>query len=60
MELRTNSTLLEALHRAATARKPTVDEVHKQRVSYIYGSIKESNGVTRARIEDVLAKQEGR
>ena len=59
MELKTDESLLQALHKAAE-RKQSPDDLHRQRVSYIFGSIKESSGVTRSRIEDVLAQQEGR
>jgi hypothetical protein len=57
--LKTERSLLGALHRAST-RTPTAEELRKQRVSFIMGSLKESSGVTRARVEQVLSEQEGR
>lgn len=59
MELKTKETLLSAL-RQASMRTPTAEELRKQRVSFIMGSLKESSGVTRARVEEVLAEHEGR
>ena len=35
-------------------------ELQRQRVSYILGILKDDSGITRARIEEVLAKQEGK
>jgi hypothetical protein len=58
-ELKTNESLLAALRRAST-RTPTAEEVEKQRISFIMGSVKKSSGVTRARIQEVLAQQEGK
>jgi len=58
-ELKTRESLLSAL-RVASERIPTADELRKQRVSFIIGSLKDGSPVTRARIEEVLAAQEGR
>ncbi|MFO1185934.1 MAG: hypothetical protein U1E56_14290 [Bauldia sp.] len=58
-DLKTKESLLTAL-RAAAERPPTGDELRKQRVSFILGSLKESSGVTRAKVEEVIAAQEGR
>jgi hypothetical protein len=57
--IETKKELLRALE-AASSRRLTADEVHKQRVSFIMGIFKETSGVTRARVESVLAEQEGR
>ena len=57
-ELKTNEALLRAL-KVASTRKPTAEELHRQRVSYIMGTLKETSGVTRDRVERVLAEQEG-
>ena len=57
--LRTDEKLLHAL-RASSTREMTPEELHKQQVSFIMGSIDEKSGVTRAQVEQVLAKQEGR
>lgn len=59
MDLRTKDSLLKAL-RLASSRMPTPDELHKQRVSFIVGTLKENSGVTRERVEQVLAEHEGR
>jgi hypothetical protein len=58
-QLKTKDSLLQAL-REASKRVLTAEELHKQRVSFIWGSLKDSSEVTRARIEQVLAQQEGR
>ncbi len=57
--LKTDAALLRALATAST-RKPSTDELHSQRVSYIMGLLKETSSVTRNQIELVLAEQEGR
>ena len=57
-ELKTDANLLRALQRAST-RKPTAEELRQQRVSFIMGLLKENSGVTRSRIQEVLAKQDG-
>jgi hypothetical protein len=59
IELKTQESLLRALKQAA-ARRLTAEELEKQRVSFIVGSLKESSAVTRARIREVLAQQEGK
>lgn len=57
-ELHTSKALLDAL-----SAKPTHDltaaELHRQRVSFILGSVDENSGITRDQVEDVLARQEG-
>lgn len=58
-ELKTRTALLAALQRAST-RELSERELHNQRVSFIMGSIKEKSGITRSRVEEVLAKQDGR
>jgi hypothetical protein len=57
-ELKTKPSLLEALHKASR-RDLTADEIRQQRVSFIMGSVK-SDEITRAKIQNVLDKQEGR
>lgn len=56
--VQTSADVLRALREAASYR-PTSEELHKQRVSYIYGILNYNSNVTRARIEEVLAEQEG-
>lgn len=58
-DLRTDKELLDAIS-AAARHKPTADELFRQRVSYIYGSLRNSSTVTREKITDVLAAHEGR
>lgn len=58
-ELKTRDDLLSALRQAST-RELSARELHNQRVSFILGSLKEESGITRSRVEEVLAKQDGR
>jgi hypothetical protein len=58
-ELKTDPSLLRALERAS-ARGPTAEEIAKQRVSFVMGSLKTSNGITRAEVQQILNQQEGR
>ncbi|GAJ94351.1 hypothetical protein [Rhizobium rhizogenes] len=58
-ELHTNAKLLEKL-RSSSNRKLTEDELYKQRVSFIMGSLSDSSTVTRAQVTEVLADFEGR
>jgi hypothetical protein len=58
-ELKTSELLLAALEEASK-RELTAEELNKQRVSFIMGSLKESSTVTRSRFEEVLAEQEGK
>lgn len=58
-ELRTRESLLKALEKAAS-RRLTPEEVEGQRVSFIMGSLKEESSVTRSRVREVLAEQQGR
>jgi hypothetical protein len=55
---KTSESLLATLQKASK-RVLTAEELKKQRVSFIMGSLKESSTVTRARIQEVLARQEG-
>jgi hypothetical protein len=57
-ELKTSESLLRRLRAGATTTL-TADEIYKQRVSFIVGTLKKSSGVTDDRIRDVLSKQEG-
>ena len=58
-KLKTDKVLLKALRKSST-RAPTAKELHDQRVSFIMGSLKEPSNVTRSRVEQVLAQQEGK
>jgi hypothetical protein len=57
--LKTDGALLEALERSAD-HVITASELHNQRVSFIMGSVSEGNGLTRERVEQILAQQEGK
>lgn len=57
-ELKTNSALLSALGHASSI-KQSAEEIREQRVSFIYGSMDKKTGVTRSRIQEVLAEQLG-
>jgi hypothetical protein len=44
----------------AASVKQSADDVRKQRVSYIYGSINEKSGLTRDRIREQVEAEEGK
>jgi hypothetical protein len=58
-ELKTNESLLRALRRAASGSL-TTEEVQRQRVSFIMGSLKDTSYMTRSRVKDILEKHDGR
>ena len=58
-DLKTPEQLLSAL-RAASSRKPTPEELLKQRISFIMSALSEHSSVTRAQVTEILAHQEGR
>ncbi|WP_242219425.1 hypothetical protein [Shinella zoogloeoides] len=58
-DLRTNEKLLTRL-KSDSNRKLTEDELYKQRVSFIMGSLSDNSTVTRAQVTEVLANFEGR
>jgi len=58
-ELKTNAALLEALKRAS-ARGPSADEIDKQRLSFVMGSLKATNQITRSEVQQILNQHEGR
>jgi hypothetical protein len=57
--LKTKGSLLETLRKAASSEL-SADEVHKQRISFIMGSLKDDSTVTRAKVTQVLADQAGK
>lgn len=57
-DLKTDSQLLTALE-AASKRRTSMEELKHQRVSFIMGILKDNSGVTKSRIQNVLAQQEG-
>ncbi len=52
-KLKTDASLIQALEKAAS-HKPSAAEIFEQKVSFIYGSIKDDTGVTRERIKQIL------
>lgn len=58
-ELKTEATLLSRLLDAAK-KELTEEEIRRQRVSFIMGSIGEKNHATRAKVTEILAHHEGR
>jgi hypothetical protein len=58
--MKTDQHLIEVL-RSAAKKGPTAEEVSKQRVSFVYGSLDSDskNHVTKERIARAFAKQEG-
>lgn len=58
-DLKTSESLLKALRNSAT-RVPTAAELEKQRVSFVMGSLGQNSTATRAQVEEMLAKQEGK
>jgi uncharacterized protein YnzC (UPF0291/DUF896 family) len=57
--LKTGSELLEKLRRA-TRVELSEDEIRRQRVSYVFGAINSGNDVTNEKVEEILARHEGR
>lgn len=58
-ELKTDESLLNAL-RSAAKRVPSAEELEQQRVSFVMGSLGRKSTTTRAQVEEMLAKQEGK
>ena len=58
-ELKTRSDVLDALQKATT-RDMSESEMHAQRVSFIMASLSKNSNITRHRVEEVLAQQDGR
>lgn len=58
-DLKTDESLLSKLRGAAT-RVPTAEELEKQRVSFVMGSLGKNSTATRAQVEEMLAKQDGK
>jgi hypothetical protein len=57
--LKTSESLLDAL-RDAAAKELTAAELRKQRISFIMGTLKDTSTVTREKVTEVLAAQEGK
>ena len=59
MNLKTDPKLLAALERARNVQ-PTQEDLYRQRLSFIYGSLPESNTATIDEIDAQLKRQEGK
>jgi hypothetical protein len=57
-QLKTDQSLIDALERAAKTPISS-EELERQRVSFIMGSLKLNSDMTRARVEQILAHQKG-
>jgi hypothetical protein len=57
--LKTSDALLEKLRRA-TRVELSEDEIRRQRVSYVFGAINSNDDVTKEKVEEILARHEGR
>lgn len=59
VQMKTSPTLLAAM-KQAIHHKPNEEQIRKQRISFIYGSLDKDSILPRDRIEDVLDVHEGR
>jgi hypothetical protein len=57
-ELKTKKSTLQALEKAA-GRPLTAEEIQKQRISFIMGSLDAKSPITREKVERLLAEQRG-
>lgn len=58
LDLATDGALLGALKKAVEW-KPSAEELLKQRISFVYGSVNPASGITRTHIRNVLAEHAG-
>lgn len=58
-EPKTNEALLKAL-RDAPSVPQSAEDIRRQRVSFVVGFLGAGSGVTRARIEQIIDRQDGR
>jgi len=56
--IKTDAAMLKVLERAAGGNL-SAEEIHRQRVSFIMGSLAPNSAVTRAKVEEVLVRQAG-
>jgi hypothetical protein len=58
-DLHTNASLLEKIKTSAS--KPmTYEEIRKQKISYVMGSLKDGSSVTVSKVNEVLSKHDGK
>ena len=55
----TSKELLEKM-RAASRRHPSEQDILKQKVSFILGAVSSDSDITKEKVEEVLARHEGR
>lgn len=58
-DLHTNEALLLKL-KASASKTLTSDDILKQRISYVMGTLKDDSPVTRAKVKAVLSMQDGK
>lgn len=58
LSLKSSDKMLADLKNAANS-KQTAEQINEQRISFIYGSVKESANITRAKIKDILSEKQG-
>lgn len=59
VEMKTNPALLDRLYQAAK-RPLTSEQLRQQRVSYVYGNMRDESTMSRGEVEAVLDRAEGR
>jgi hypothetical protein len=57
--LKTSADLLDKLKRA-TRQVLSEGEIQRQRASFVFGAINSDNDVTKEKVEEILARHEGR
>ena len=58
-DLHTSKNLLDKLKRSAS--KPmTYEEIRKQKISYVMGSLKDGSSVTVSKVNEVLSRHDGK
>jgi len=57
--LRASASALESLNRLS-ANVPGHDELEQQRLSFVMGSLKSSNEITKAKVQEILNQHEGK
>ena len=58
LKLKTDEKLLARLT-ASTKQPVTKEELHLQRVSFVYGNLPKESTITRQQVEDAIARIEG-
>lgn len=58
-DLRTDEALLRKLTEAASS-SPSLEQLDRQRLSFVMGALPEDNQMTREQVQSVLERQEGR